>query len=184
MHLPKIKNIFKFAPDNSSVSVSILLCRTVNKKSFMNCKNLNIRLIIIFILFFSLKISAQNSYISQYKPLAAELSQEFGIPAAVILSIAYVETGGGNSKHAQTLNNHFGMVGKNTVNNSKFKSFENSKESFRAFCEMISRKKYYQKLKGNLNTSEWINSIASAGYATKPEEWKKKINLVIKKFGL
>jgi len=147
-------------------------------------RSFNIRFLMISILFFSLKISAQNSYISQYKSIATELSQEFGIPSAIILSIAYVETGGGNSKHAQTLNNHFGMVGKNTVNGSKFKSFETSKESFRSFCEMISRKKYYQKLKGNFNNSEWLNAIASAGYASNPSEWKKKINMVIKKFGL
>ena len=147
-------------------------------------RNFNIRFLSLIILFFSLKISAQNSYINQYKPLATELSKEFGIPSAIILSIAYVETGGGNSKHAQTLNNHFGMVGKNTVNSSKFKSFESSKESFRAFCEMISRKKYYQKLKGNQDYSEWLDSIASAGYAAKPGEWKQKIILVIRKFGL
>lgn len=147
-------------------------------------KNLKINLIIIFSLIFNMKISAQNSYINQHKPLATELSKEFGIPSAIILSIAYVETGGGNSKHAQTLNNHFGMVGKNTLNGSKFKSFESSKESFRAFCEMISRKKYYQKMKRNLDYSEWLNAIASAGYAGKPTEWKQKINNVIKKFGL
>lgn len=147
-------------------------------------RNFNIKFLGLIILFFNLKISAQNSYISQHKPLATELSKEFGIPSAIILSIAYVETGGGNSKHAQTLNNHFGMVGKNTVNSSKFKSFESSKESFRAFCEMISRKKYYQKMKGNLDYSEWLNAIASAGYAGKPTEWKQKINNVIKKFGL
>ena len=147
-------------------------------------RNFNIKFLSLIILFFSLKISSQNSYINQHKPLATELSKEFGIPSAIILSIAYVETGGGNSKHAQTLNNHFGMVGKNTVNSSKFKSFESSKESFRAFCEMISRKKYYEKLKGNLNHSDWISAIASAGYATKPTEWKQKINFVINKFGL
>ncbi len=147
-------------------------------------RNFNIIFLSLIILLFSLKISAQNSYINQYKPLATELSKEFGIPSAIILSIAYVETGGGNSKHAQTLNNHFGMVGKNTVNSSKFRSFESSKESFRAFCEMISRKKYYQKLKGNLESPAWVNAIASAGYSTKPTEWKRKINLVITKFRL
>lgn len=147
-------------------------------------RNFNIKLLSFIVLFFSLSISAQNSYINQYKPLTIELSKEFGIPSAIILSIAYVETGGGNSKHCQTLNNHFGMVGKNTINSSKFKSFSSSKESFRAFCEMISRKKYYQKLKGNLDYSEWLNAIASAGYAGKPTEWKNKINLVIKKFNL
>ena len=147
-------------------------------------RNFNIIFLSLIILLFSLKISAQNSYINQYKPLATELSKEFGIPSAIILSIAYVETGGGNSKHAQTLNNHFGMVGKNTVNSSKFRSFESSKESFRAFCEMISRKKYYEKLKGNLESPAWVNAIASAGYSTKPTEWKRKINLVITKFRL
>ena len=147
-------------------------------------KDFNIKFLSLIILFFSLKISAQNSYINQYRSVAADLSKEFGIPSAIILSIAYVETGGGNSKHAQTLNNHFGMVGKNTVNSSKFKSFESSKASFRAFCEMIARKKYYQKLKGNLDYSAWLNAIASAGYAGKPAEWKQKINTVIKKFGL
>ena len=147
-------------------------------------RNFNIIFLSLIILLFSLKISAQNSYINQYKPLATELSKEFGIPSAIILSIAYVETGGGNSKHAQTLNNHFGMVGKNTVNSSKFRSFESSKESFRAFCEMISRKKYYQKLKGNLESPAWVNAVASAGYSTKPTEWKRKINLVITKFRL
>jgi len=147
-------------------------------------RNFNIRFSMIFVLFFSLKISAQNSYISQYKSIATELSQEFGIPSAVILSIAYVETGGGNSNHSKILNNHFGMIGKNTINNSRFRSFESSKESFRSFCEMISRKKYYQKMKGNLNNAEWLNAIASAGYASNPSEWKKKINLVIHKFGL
>jgi flagellum-specific peptidoglycan hydrolase FlgJ len=75
----------------------------------------------IFVLFFSLKISAQNSYINQYKSLATELSQEFGIPTTVILSIAYMETGGGTSSACKVLNNHFGMTGKNDINSSRFK---------------------------------------------------------------
>ena len=139
---------------------------------------------LVVMLFFCVKTSAQSSYINQYKTLATELSQEFGIPTSVILSIAYVETGGGNSKTSQILNNHFGMVGENKVNNSRFRSFTDAKDSFRAFCQMVTRKKYYQKLKGNLNHTDWISAIAAAGYATKPEEWKSKISTVIKKFGL
>ena len=84
----------------------------------------------ISILFFSLKISAQNSYISQYKAFATELSQEFGIPTVVILSIAYMETGGGTSSACKVLNNHFGMTGKNDINSSRFKSFADSKSSY------------------------------------------------------
>lgn len=148
-------------------------------------KGIKIKLLsIVAMLFFCINTQAQSSYINQYKSLATELSQEFGIPTAVILSIAYVETGGGNSKTSQVLNNHFGMVGKNTVNSSRFKSFSDAKESFRSFCQMITRKKYYMKLKGNFNHTEWVSAIASAGYSTKPEEWKKKINQVINRFGL
>ena len=143
-----------------------------------------IRLLMIFILFFSLKISAQNSYISQYKAFATELSQEFGIPTVVILSIAYMETSGGTSSACKVLNNHFGMTGKNDINSSRFKSFADSKASYRAFCEWVSKRKFYEKLKNSQNHNEWFVAIASSGYSTKPAEWKQKLNVVMKKIGL
>ncbi|RKE87784.1 glucosaminidase domain-containing protein [Epilithonimonas arachidiradicis] len=146
-------------------------------------RNFHIRLLMIFSLFFSLKISAQNSYINQYKPFATELSQEFGIPISVILSIAYMETGGGTSSACKVLNNHFGMTGKNAINSSRFKSFTDSKASYRAFCEWVSKRKFYEKLKGSQNHNEWFVAIASSGYSTKPMEWKQKLNLVMKKIG-
>lgn len=147
-------------------------------------RNFNIRLLMIFVLFFSLKISAQNSYINQYKSLATELSQEFGIPTTVILSIAYMETGGGTSSACKILNNHFGMTGKNDINSSRFKSFNDSKASYRAFCEWVSKRKFYGRLKGSQNHNDWFVAIASSGYSTKPAEWKQKLNLVMKKIGL
>jgi len=147
-------------------------------------RNFNIRLLMIFVLFFSLKISAQNSYINQYKSLATELSQEFGIPTTVILSIAYMETGGGTSSACKVLNNHFGMTGKNDINSSRFKSFNDSKASYRAFCEWVSKRKFYGRLKGSQNHNDWFVAIASSGYSTKPAEWKQKLNLVMKKIGL
>lgn len=147
-------------------------------------RNFSIRLLMIFTLFFSLKISAQNSYVNQYKPFATELSQEFGIPISVILSIAYMETGGGSSAACKVLNNHFGMTGKNDINSSRFKSFTDSKASYRAFCEWVSKRKFYEKLKGSQNHNEWFVAIASSGYSTRPSEWKQKLNLVMKKIGL
>ncbi|WP_313100278.1 glucosaminidase domain-containing protein [Epilithonimonas sp.] len=147
-------------------------------------RNFNIRLLIIFILFFSIKISAQNSYVNQYKPFATELSKEFGIPISVILSIAYMETGGGTSSACKVLNNHFGMTGKNDINSSRFKSFNDSKASYRAFCEWVSKRKFYEKLKGSQDHNDWFVAIASSGYSTKPAEWKQKLNTVMKKIGL
>lgn len=147
-------------------------------------RNFKIRLLIVFVLLTSMKISAQNSYVNQYKPFATELSQEFGIPTAVILSIAYMETGGGTSSACKVLNNHFGMTGKNDISSSRFKSFANSKASYRAFCEWISKRKFYEKLKGSQDHNNWFMAIASSGYSTKPAEWKQKLNLVMKKIGL
>ena len=42
-----------------------------------------------------------HSYIEMHRNTAEQLSSEYGIPSAVILAIAFVETGGGNSKGAK-----------------------------------------------------------------------------------
>lgn len=143
------------------------------------------KIIIISILIaLSSALYAQNNYISQYKTLASELSKEYGIPSSIILSIAFVETGGGTSKMSKVLKNHFGIVGKNTITKSKYKSFNSAQESYIAFCKIISKKKYYAELKGNNNHHEWITAIANSGYSTNPTEWKKRLNYVITKFSL
>lgn len=129
-------------------------------------------------------VKAQQGYITNYKSIANELSNKYGIPSSIILAVAFVESGGGTSKNSKTLNNHFGIVGKNTVNSSKYKSYGSVRESYEAFCQLLTRKKYYSRLKGNDNHSEWVKAIASAGYSTQPAEWMRRINLIINKFGL
>lgn len=133
---------------------------------------------------FSTKSFAQNSYIKEHQSIAKELSQKYGIPSSIMLAIAFVETGGGSSKGAKTYNNHFGIVGKNTVTKSRYRSFSSVRESYEAFCKLLSRKAYYTKLKGTTDKTEWINAIASAGYSTQPTEWKRRIHLIIDKYNL
>jgi flagellum-specific peptidoglycan hydrolase FlgJ len=123
----------------------------------------------------------QQSYVKDYKSLATELSSQYGIPSTIILSIAFVESGGGTSKNSKVLNNHFGIAGKNTVSTSKYKSFSSVKESYIAFCQMVSRKKYYAQLKGSENYTEWVKAMAAAGYSTQPEVWKSRIFSIISK---
>lgn len=123
----------------------------------------------------------QHTFIKKHESMAKELSSEYGIPAEIILSVAFVETGGGSSKSSVNSKNHFGITGK-SKNGSKYKTFDNVKDSYIAFCKLLSNKKYYQKLKGNSNLKEWINAIADAGYSTNPTEWKKRINFVISKY--
>lgn len=135
---------------------------------------------------FSFQVNAQQKhrYIENNRALASELSQQYGIPSAVMLAVAFVETGGGSSRAAKTFNNHFGIVGKNHVTKSRYKSFTSKKESFIAFCKLLSRKKYYAALKGNSNYHKWIEEIAAAGYSVQPTEWKRRIHLIINTYGL
>ena len=126
----------------------------------------------------------KHNYIETNQKMATELSKKYGIPSGVILAIAFVETGGGTSKGAKTYNNHFGIIGKNKIVKSRYKSFNSTKESYEAFCKLITSKKYYPNLKGNNDLSEWVKAIASAGYSEEPVEWKRRVNLIIDKFDL
>ena len=148
-------------------------------------KKKNIFLVFLLTMFLSVNSFAQqHKYIKKHTTLAKELSQKYGIPPAIILAIAFVETGGGNSKGAKLYHNHFGIVGKNTVVKSRYKSFSHPKESFIAFCELVSNKKYYSTLKGNDDHKAWIKAIASAGYSTQPKEWMRRIHLIIDQHNL
>ena len=129
---------------------------------------------------------SQSAYIKKYKPLARELSLEFGIPASVILGIAIVESSGGAGKTSKLLNNHFGIVGKNDVKKThkvktRYKQYPNAAASFRDFCKMISKKKFYSKLKGNTHYLLWLDAISKTGYSEAPAVWKKRIAGVIQK---
>ena len=150
-------------------------------KDLISTKAIIISLALTFVAFGA---KAQNSYIKENKALAAALSEEYGIPSSVILAVAFVESGGGTSKNSKTLNNHFGIVGKNNVNSSRYESFASVEGSYRAFCDILSKKKYYPVLKGTYNPAVWIKAIASAGYSTQPEVWKQRIISIINRFGL
>ncbi len=152
---------------------------------------LKILLPLLFIFFFTSNVNAGvvRDYINKYHNLVEQLSDEYGIPTSVITAISIVESGAGQTKNGRLLNNHFGIVGKNNLlktNGIKtmFKQYPNAEASFKDFCGMVSRKKYYAKLKGNKSSLLWINAMAKAGYSTQPEVWKKLILNAIKKYNL
>jgi hypothetical protein len=45
----------------------------------------------------------------------------------------------------------------------------------------MSRKKYYKKLKGNMDYKLWADAISKAGYSEIPEIWKERLLNIIKK---
>ncbi len=167
----------------------ILICKFAHKLFIIMKKHTSyIRTIIIGVLLclfsFPMKAQATHQYIKSNKNLVTELSKKYEIPAAVIMSIAFVETGGGSCKNSKQLNNHFGIVGKNHQKGSKYKQFSSKEESFDAFCKMLTRKKYYSDLKGKNDFSLWVKTIANNGYSTQPKEWIRRITLVYNKFNL
>ena len=130
----------------------------------------------------SLAQTNATKFVSKHNEEAQQLSNEFGIPAAIILGVAMHESANGTSRNAKELNNYFGIKGSNklTHRRSSYKAFENAKHSFESFCSMLSRKNFYRDLKGNMNPARWIKAMADANYAEAKEEWKRKIASIIK----
>jgi Bax protein len=127
---------------------------------------------------------SQSKYIQKYRPLADSLGQVYGIPAAIILGVAVIESGSGTSRNAKLLNNHFGIVGKNNLLKTKgvktrYKQYPDVAASYLDFCKLLSRRKYYAKLKGNNNYKLWVDAISKSGYTEAPAEWKKRVTAAI-----
>lgn len=128
---------------------------------------------------------AQNAgYIADHRFVANLLSQYYGIPAPVILSVAAIESSGGEGPAAKVLNNHFGIVGKNNIVNrnghkSRYKQYGNEYASYVDFCKLVTRKRFYPKLKDNDNCRLWVKALSHAGYSEVPEEWEQKVLSVL-----
>lgn len=146
-------------------------------------------LAIILPCFILLSASAQSKYIKTYKPIADSLSAIYGIPTSVMLGIAIIESGAGQSRNCKLLNNHFGIKGKNDLLKTKgiksaYKQYPDGRSSYIAFSQLITRKKFYPKLKGKTDYKLWLDAISKAGYSTVPEEWKTNISAAIRKHKL
>ena len=121
--------------------------------------------------------------------MAAVLYLQYGIPAPVILSVAAVESSGGMGPTARVLNNHFGMVGKNSFVNhkghkSRYKQYSNELASYVDFCRLMTRKRFYNKLKDNDDCTAWIKAISHCGYSEQPGQWEQKVFSVLSSFKL
>lgn len=136
-------------------------------------------LVTIFVLF--LNTAKSQSYFQKYQQLADSFETVYGIPSSVMMAIAYHESAGGTSKVAKHSNNHFGIKGKNHKVKSAFKYYESDTASYRGFCELISQRKFYSKLKGNTNPKDWVNCISNSGYAGGSSTWGPRVIGIINK---
>lgn len=146
--------------------------------------------ILVFSLFISCTLSGQSrTFVQRYRPMVDSLSDAYGIPSAVILGIAIIESASGTSRNCKLLNNFFGMEGKNNLRKTKgiktrYKQYPDAAASFADFCRLMTRKKFYKKLKGNMNDKLWIDAISKAGYSEAPALWKQRVNATIRKHRL
>lgn len=134
-------------------------------------------------------VSGQSKYIKQYKPIADSLSSIYGIPSSVMLGIAIIESGAGKSRNCKLLNNHFGIKGKNNLLKTKgiktaYKQYPDGRASYISFSRLMTRKKFYPKLKGKMDHKLWLDAISKSGYSTIPDEWKRNITAAIRKHKL
>ncbi len=148
----------------------------------------NILFFTVFI-FFVLFSYGQEKYIKKYSRISDSLALVYGIPRAVILSVAIVESSAGMDKKANILKNHFGITGKNKIAEThkiktRYKQYKSVEDSYVAFCELIVNKKFYKKLRGSKNYELWIHEISRTGYSEKPDVWKNRVVGVIKKYKL
>jgi Bax protein len=154
---------------------------------FLNQTLTKIKLLVLTLLVSVLSVHAQNgSYINNHKVIATLLSRHYGIPAPVILAVAAIESSGGEGPAARVLNNHFGIEGKNGFVNkkghsSRYKQYANVIASYIDFCKLMTRKRFYNKLKGKQDSKAWVMAISRCGYSEAPEEWTAKVLGVLSK---
>ena len=143
---------------------------------------------LLWLSFFLLTIGSgfaqSRSFVKKFQPLADSLSADYGIPSAVILGVSMIESGSGTSRNCKLLNNYFGIKGKNKLKKgivSSYKQYSDATESFAHFCKVIKKKKFYKKLKGNMDYKLWIDAISKAGYSEVPAIWKQRVSDAIRK---
>jgi len=156
-------------------------------KSFL--ENHRTGLLVLLVMLAFQTVSAQSKYIKQYKPIADSLSDIYGVPTSVMLGVAIIESGAGKSRNCKLLNNHFGVKGKNDLLKTKgiktsYKQYPDGRASYVAFCKLMTKKKFYHKLKGKNDHKLWLDAISKAGYSTVPDEWKRNITAAIRKHKL
>ncbi|WP_231490545.1 glucosaminidase domain-containing protein [Pedobacter sp. Leaf170] len=132
------------------------------------------------------------SYIDEFKAVAIEEMNAYGIPASITLAQGILESGSGNSDLAKYANNHFGIKctsdwkGKNYFRdddqkNDCFRVYKDAHESFKDHSEFLKRKRYSALFQLDKNDyKSWALGLKQAGYATNPKYPDLLINTIEK----
>lgn len=142
-----------------------------------------------------LQLHAQNSktiaYIEQYKEIAIEEMIRSGVPAAITLAQAVLESQSGESDLVKRSNNHFGIKCKTEWTGAKtyhdddakgecFRVYDNPASSFKDHSDFLRTRAHYQFLfkLSPTDTEGWAKGLKKAGYATAPTYAQKLMKIV------
>ena len=131
-----------------------------------------------------------QQYINQYKDIAIELMQRWGIPASITLAQGLFESGAGQSRLAVKGNNHFGIkcngwdgrkiYPDDDTDGECFRAYESVYQSYEDHSRFLANGKRYASL-FNYETTDyraWAKGLKAAGYATNPQYANKLIELI------
>ncbi|HMG82079.1 MAG TPA: glucosaminidase domain-containing protein [Ferruginibacter sp.] len=118
--------------------------------------------------------------------MAEDLSQKWGIPASIILGVSTLESGSGTSLNCKQLNNYFGVKGRNHLKkrHTKYKQYASAEASFADFCGILSRKRFYPKMKNNMDYHLWLKEMNKSKYSSAQEVWVHRIKVIISEYEL
>lgn len=154
-------------------------------------------LIISILLSINIPINAQSSsdiqlYIAQYKQIALEQEQKYGIPASITLAQGILESAAGKSMLTRNANNHFGVKAyggwtgaiyhawDDEKQKSKFRKYASAQESFRDHSIFLRSNSRYSSLfaKSVFDYRAWAIGLQIAGYATASNYAKALIGFI------
>lgn len=138
-----------------------------------------------------------RAYLETYAPVAKKLSELSGIPAAVPLAVAGLESGWGESQLAREGNNHFGIKARGgqkryCLRTTEFKrgrpyrvldcfrAYPSPEEGYFDFVRFILTQPRYEGLFRipAEDYRSWAKGLQEAGYATDPDYAKKLIRVI------
>jgi hypothetical protein len=134
--------------------------------------------------------STYQSYIEEYRDIAIDQQRKYGIPAAITMAQAILESSAGKSELATQANNHFGIKctsdwqGK-TYNhdddrpNECFRQYAEVSDSYEDHSLFLKRKRYESLFALSLGDyKNWAYGLKACGYATDPKYPEKLIRII------
>lgn len=133
-----------------------------------------------------------QSYITQYKEIALEQEQQYGIPASITLAQGILESGAGKSSLTHNTNNHFGikafadwtgpvyLAWDDEQQKSRFRKYPSAIDSFKDHSMFLKKNNRYRNLFSIsvYDYRAWAIGLQKAGYATADNYAKALIGFI------